>query len=191
LWLRDYGPTEVGGFGLTAAEDLLLVEDIELVRQRCSSVTVAFDDEAVADYFDCQVDLGLSLEQFGRIWIHTHPGSCPEPSSIDEETFARVFGRSQWAVMFILARGGASYARLRFSVGPGGDQLLPVRVDFQRPFLGSNQAAWEAEYHRNVEALPTSQPWFDDPWDSFGDLVTERDRKRGQSPVASQPVPPF
>ena len=41
----------------------------------------------------------------------------------DEETFARVFGRTDWAVMFILARQGQSYARLRFHVGPGGDWI--------------------------------------------------------------------
>ena len=63
----------------------------------------------------------------------------------DEETFARVFGRSDWAVMFILARGGQSYARLRFNVGPGGSLMLPVEVDYRRPFPASDQAAWSEE----------------------------------------------
>ena len=52
VFLRDLGPTEVGGFGISAKDDLLLIEDICLVRQRCSSVTVRFDDVAVADFFD-------------------------------------------------------------------------------------------------------------------------------------------
>ena len=42
----------------SAADDLLLVEDIQLVRQACSGASVAFDDESVADFFDRQVDPG-------------------------------------------------------------------------------------------------------------------------------------
>ena len=40
LFLRDLGETEVGGFGISAENDLLLIEDIQMVRQRCTSVTV-------------------------------------------------------------------------------------------------------------------------------------------------------
>src|ERR1043165_8792121 len=52
LYLRDRGDTEIGGFGLSAADDPLLVVDIVTVKQRCTPVTVAFDDSAVADLFD-------------------------------------------------------------------------------------------------------------------------------------------
>ena len=62
--LHDLGPTEVGGFGISAADDLLLIEDMRLVRQRCTSVTVQFDDVAVADFFDEMVDRGLLPESF-------------------------------------------------------------------------------------------------------------------------------
>jgi len=146
LHLRDLGETEVGGFGVSAPGDLLLVADVQLVRQQCSPVTVKFDDSAVADYFDHQVDEGRTPEQFGRIWIHTHPGDCPRPSSTDEATFERCFGAADWAVMFILARGGQTYARLRFNAGPCGELLLPVEIDFQEPFAASDWAAWEEEY---------------------------------------------
>ena len=120
LYLRDLGETEVGGFGISAADDLLYIQNIALVRQVCTGVSVCFDDQAVADFFDRQVDLGRRPEQFGRTWVHTHPGNSPQPSMTDEDTFARVFGRTDWAVMLILARQGQSYARLRFHVGPGG-----------------------------------------------------------------------
>ena len=40
--------------------------------------------------------------------------------------------------MFILARGGQSYARLRFNTGPGGDITIPVSVDYDRPFAASD-----------------------------------------------------
>jgi hypothetical protein len=150
LFLRDYGETEVGGFGIAADTDLLFVEDVQLVEQDCSWAHVAFDDESVADFFDAQVDAERRPEQFARIWVHTHPGDCPQPSLTDEQTFERVFGRSDWAVMFILAQQGQTYARLRFNVGPGGEIEIPVEVDYSRPFSGSDLDAWEQEYLANV-----------------------------------------
>ena len=128
----------MGGFGITPVDDLLYVEDIRLVRQRCTAVFVAFDDTAVAEFFDEQIDAGRRPEQFGRVWIHTHPGESAQPSQVDEETFERVFGACDWAVMFILARGGETYCRLRFRAGPGGQFEIPVEIDFQREFAGSN-----------------------------------------------------
>ena len=150
LFFRDRGQTEIGGFAITREHDLLYVEEFMTVKQNVSMVSVAFEDEAVADFFDSQVDVGRKPEQFGRIWLHTHPGNSPEPSATDEETFSRVFGRCQWAVMFILARNGKVSARLRFSVGPGGQLLIPVEVDYSEPFGPSNQEAWEKEYQANI-----------------------------------------
>jgi len=146
LYLRDLGETEVGGFGISAAHDPLLVEDIVLIRQSCTVVTVHFDDDSVADFFDTQVDQGLNPARFARIWIHTHPGHSAEPSITDEETFERCFGKSDWALMVILACGGETYARLRCNVGPGSDVLLPVEVDFSPPFPAADRESWEAEY---------------------------------------------
>ena len=94
LCLRDTGDCEVGGFGLTSPEDLLLVQDIMLVDQQVSCVSVAFDDTAVADLFEDLVEAGHRPEEFGRIWIHTHPGDCPSPSCTDEETFEKVMRSS-------------------------------------------------------------------------------------------------
>jgi proteasome lid subunit RPN8/RPN11 len=163
LYFCHRGPTEIGGFGLTAAGDLLRVEDLLTVRQSVSAVTVAFEDAAVADLFEAQVAAGHPPRQFGRIWLHTHPGSSPIPSSVDEQTFARVFGACDWAVMFILARGGATYARLRFNVGPGGHVLIPVMVDYSMPFAAADPAAWEAEYQAHVYAEPADWRWLEGP----------------------------
>jgi len=150
LFLRDRGESEVGGFGLAPSDDLLLVEDVALVQQQCGPASVVFDDDSVADFFDFQVDDGLRPEQFARVWVHTHPGRSPEPSIVDEETFARVFAQSQWAVMFILAKGGQTYAQLRFNVGPGGSLEIPVAVEYGCPFGPSEHQRWEEEYRANV-----------------------------------------
>jgi len=125
---------------------LLFVEQFAPVRQEVSAVSVSFDDEAIAAFFEAQVDAGRKPEQFARIWVHTHPADSPQPSVTDEQTFRRVFGRCDWAVLFILARSGRTYARLRFNTGPGGQILIPVEVDYRRPFEASNHEAWEAEY---------------------------------------------
>lgn len=158
LYLRDCGDTEVGGFGVAAADDVLLVEDVQLVRQRCTWASVTFDDDSVADFFDRQVDEGLRPDQFARIWVHTHPGDCPRPSMTDESTFDTVFGRCDWAVMFILACSGQCYARLRFNVGPGFEAEVPVAIDYRRPFSGSAVERWQEEYAANVQVLPDFAP---------------------------------
>ena len=49
LYIRDYGETEVGVFGISAADDLLLVEELRLVQQDTTFSHVAFDDTSVAD----------------------------------------------------------------------------------------------------------------------------------------------
>jgi hypothetical protein len=90
--------------------------------------------------------------------VHTHPATSAAPSSTDEETLARVFGKCTWAIMFILARGGQSFARLRFNVGPGGELLIPVEVDYSRPFAASDFGAWQAEYQANVRELKPKAP---------------------------------
>jgi hypothetical protein len=148
------------------------VEDVKLVQQVCSWATVAFEDESVADFFDQQVDAGRRPEQFARLWVHTHPGDGPRPSMTDEETFDRVFGRSDWAAMFILACDGQSYARLRFNVGPGADLVIPVGVDYSRPFDGCDTDAWEQEYLSNVQPAPAAhnvgpamEPVLESPFD--------------------------
>lgn len=164
-----HGDTEIGGFGITPTHDLLFVEDFATVKQTATAINIAFDDVAVADFFDAQVDACRKPEQFARIWLHSHPGDSAVPSTVDEETFARVFGGCDWAVLFVLARGGKTYARLRFNVGPKGELLIPVHVDYSVPFAGSDHEAWQREYERNVHAEPLA-------WDSFAGLSAD-DRK--------------
>lgn len=168
IWFRDHGDTEIGGFGIAAPvsgaesensrsqDDPLLIREFVTVTQKVSAVSVAFDDEAVADFFEQQVDMGRKPARFSRIWLHSHPGNSAMPSGTDEETFDRVFGGCDWAVMFIVAQNGETYARLRFNVGPGGETVLPVEVDYSVPFDASAHEAWEQEYNANIEPEPLS-----------------------------------
>jgi proteasome lid subunit RPN8/RPN11 len=152
LYFRDKAGNEVGGFAIAEPDDLLFVKDFIIVKQEVTSISVKFDDTAVADFFDSQVDFGRKPERFARIWLHTHPGNSPEPSITDEETFARVFGSCQWAVMFIVAQNNKAYARLSFNVGPGGQILIPTEIEYDCNFGQSDHEAWDTEYQTNVKA---------------------------------------
>jgi hypothetical protein len=149
--LRDAGQTEIGGFGISSDDDPLLVIDVDLVRQVCTSTSVSFRDEAVADYLDKKLDQGIRPAQCMRVWLHTHPADSATPSPLDEQTFARVFERCDWAVMFILAKAGSTYARLRFASGPVGQMRIRAEVDFSQPFAASAHARWLEEYYECVQ----------------------------------------
>lgn len=174
----------MGGFGVCFTDDLLRIDDVQLVKQSCTAVSVEFDDASVADFLDRQVDAGRRPQQCMRHWIHTHPGHCARPSTIDEATFGRVFGRSDWATMFILAEEGQTYARLQFNIGPGGACEPAVEIDCSHPFPGSDRDAWDQEYLANVlvadwmwEPQPAPQSgapcevpesWYD-AWHAYAD----------------------
>ena len=111
LFYRDISGNEFGAFGI-APNDRFTVEEIVPVKQTVTSCTVAFDDDSVSDFFCDMAESGLKPEQYGRIWIHTHPGSSPSPSGTDEETFAKCFGKCDWSVMFNLGRTGKVYSRM-------------------------------------------------------------------------------
>ena len=168
MYFRDKSPNEAGGFGITDSEDLLLVRDFVTVKQRVTSVSVKFDDPGVADFFDRQVDLGRRPEQFARLWCHSHPGMSPEPSGTDEETFRRVFGGCDWAGMMIVSTNRSAYCRLSFNVGPGGQVLIPVQIDYTVPFEGTDHKAWDAEYAANVKVSQDLLPSREGPTERVG-----------------------
>jgi hypothetical protein len=178
MFFLHAGETEVGGFGISAADDPLYVQGFVTVRQNATCMSVVFADDAVADYFDACIDAGLSPARFARIWCHTHPGQSPEPSMTDEETFARVFGACDWSIMFIVSRTGRTYARLSFAAGPGGAMLIPVQVDWENwPSQVADEAAelpkhllgWIDEYQRSVQAEVGRGVIEIDAWDTAPD----------------------
>jgi len=172
VFMRDMTHNEVGGFGITRPDDLLFVTDFILVKQKVTVVSVMLDDMAVADYFDQQVELDRKPEQFARIWLHSHPGSSPNPSGTDEQTFRRVFGACDWSVMFILAQDGSTYARLHFKAGPGGDIKIPVHIDYNYDFQGTDIEQWAHQYKTLVTeetlSLLSKEPPAKEKTDPFG-----------------------
>jgi hypothetical protein len=198
---------EVGGFGISSDYDLLYIEDFVTVKQFVSPVTVEFDDGAVADHFDSCADADIPPARCGRIWVHTHPGTSPIPSYTDQQTFRRVFGNCDWAVMAIVARGGASYARLRFRAGPGGDAVIPIGVDWERfPLdlldhegkLDDQFTRWMDEYGRNVHHKPLFELMpkpvakaavYRDPLDELDELYDQQILMDDFPQIFEAPVP--
>lgn len=151
-FLCHAGGTEIGAFGIAARDNPFHIIALGLPRQTCSAVTVEFDDASVADFFDDQIDRGRTPDQFARVWIHTHPGNSAEPSGIDEETFARVFGRCDWAVMFILAKGGATTCRLRMTSQGVKDRRFALDKHL------NVRVAWEDVGDASV--ISALEPWW-------------------------------
>ena len=161
LFLRDCGGTEVGGFAISASNDLLLVEDVRLVKQQCTAASVQFSDAAAGDVFDNSTGNQSDDNNAGRIWIHTHPGDCARPSEADEDTFARCCSSVPWAVMFIIAANGDTYARLQFNIGPRCSRRLFVEVDYSKEFQQADFAGWKTEYDTKVQTIDPLQATLD------------------------------
>lgn len=167
-WMRDRGPTEVGGFGQTASPDKLNVCDLRMPKQECTGAWCEFDDADASEMVTKMCfDEGLEAQQTNRIWIHTHPGNSASPSHQDEQTFEEQMGMMDWAVMFILARGGETYARLRYQTSFGSEiVLLTPTIDWSAECPAIDHSAWEAEYNEKVSQKTYTIGYQNTSWES-------------------------
>jgi proteasome lid subunit RPN8/RPN11 len=150
LCMRDLGPTEVAGYGITATKDPLLVTDFVLVKQKCNPIHFELDPEDNAEHTERMMDIGVPPWACMNLLIHSHPGNSPHPSANDEENFKEAFSHPNWAIMLIIAKDGSTYCRLKMNTAPGVEKLLKVTVDWSVPFGSSNAKAWEEEYNTKV-----------------------------------------
>jgi hypothetical protein len=137
--LRDKGKTEISAMGVCFDPDHpLRINDLFVPHQTCSGAYTEFDDDALSDAFelygpkpdpnDGDELIGMHPYQFSRIWLHTHPGSSASPSGTDHTTFKEEFGPPEWAVMFILARGGQTHCELKVRDSSG---LVTAHVEYK------------------------------------------------------------
>lgn len=158
IYMRDKGNTEISGFGVAGnREKLLEITDFVLLPQVCNSVNTKFEGDAIGEYVEDMFDKGFHPLQCMRVWIHTHPGASPQPSGTDEETLSENFGNVDWSIMFIIAREGKTYCRLRYNHMPKSascpelDIELKDEIGWGQAFKGSDLAAWDEEYNRCVK----------------------------------------
>jgi len=151
-FICDHYDHEVGAMGIAETADPFLVTDLFIPKQKCSPVFVEMDPSDLADsmfmtYCDPDGPHKLKPHQVGRIFIHTHPTGCLDPSPHDETIFAESFGSQPWAMMVILPKGGRLYARVRVALG--NDINLQMRIPDEMvittDFKGADHAAWKAE----------------------------------------------
>lgn len=174
-WFCHRGPTEVAAFAVTS-DPLrpLYITHMCFLKQTAYTAFVELDDAAVHDHLNDWLDRDLQPYQINRIWCHTHPGVSPHPSAQDWDTFSRLCGQMDWAVMMILAKGGACHCTLRTAskvttttTGPfnttstttervTSDKNLHVAVDWTA-FRGKSAiktTSWERTYQANVVMPP-------------------------------------
>lgn len=160
---------EVGCFAICAADDLLRIIDFHFPKQECSGGYVDIDENSHMDFIDKMmftkneagevVPTGMTMDRILRIWTHTHPGTSPQPSGVDEDFFKKNYGNADWAIMLIYACDGIrsptksnTFARLKLTDPKTGVTLtdnLPVEVlHLQNTDL---VAKWDAEFEENVK----------------------------------------
>lgn len=159
-YLRDKGRTEVGFMAVTLKENPSLVIDVVMPKQINSYAFVEFKEEVLHEFYERMVDDGYDVEEFARIWCHTHPGDSAHPSGQDEETFKKEFGNCHWAIMFILGKTDQTTCRIKYMNHPNLTNVLgthtskeiPVFVDYNADTWAVNSDArkeWDAEYAEN------------------------------------------
>ena len=94
--------------------------------------------------------MGIARFPSVETFVEVHLRSAGEYHNLDEETFARVFGSCDWAIMFIVAQEGKTFARLRFNTGPGGEVKIPVCIDYSFEFDAADFEVWQQQYQANV-----------------------------------------
>ena len=176
LFMRDAGDTEIGGYGISGTDDPMLVTDFCLVKQKCTSISVDLDEEDSINFVERMMDNGIAPWQCQRIWIHTHPGNCPNPSGADEDNFDTNFSLPDCAIFYILANEGKEYVRMRFNVSPGIDVDIRSEVDYSFPFESSNQPEWKKEYEEKVTKEEIKM-WGKNDKSSITDLIREHNSR--------------
>jgi hypothetical protein len=203
---HHHADTEVAFLLIPTAGNPLYIQDVYVPEQEVTAVTYELAPEALGDYaLDMRArfpngDVPVS----GNLRGHTHPGNSPTPSTTDERDFDTSFGKG-WGVMFILARGGKTYARLRTKEPVIVDLKLEVAVDWAgwaaEP-AAMDVAAWWKQFEGRVRpkraaVVTTARPdpknagsvWFNgyqfsaDEWETYmrqdsQDWVPPRDRGR-------------
>lgn len=167
-YLRDKGETEVAGFGISDEAEPLTIVDFRMVEQEATSCFVEMDGESICKLMEkLYLEENISPERVTRIWIHTHPGNSATPSGTDEKTFEECYGQCAWSVMAILARGGATYARLQYRCKAPASFLEDIElqkreltwsIDYSIPFPASNHALWAEEYDAHLRVKTFRQP---------------------------------
>ena len=122
--------TEVGALAVTQRNNPLYILDLLIPTQQVSGARVEFDDDSIGDINLQMAQRGYTVEQYMRIWIHTHPGTSTTPSSVDEDTFRNRWAQMPYAMMVIVGYRGTCYCRLSVRAPFPYVRELPSEIDW-------------------------------------------------------------
>lgn len=148
---RDNGnKVEVSGFGISHADNPLVIMDFVLAFQKSTPVFTEMDDTKLADFIEDMIDVGYRPDQISRVWIHTHPGQSAVPSGHDEKTFDKTFDDFDWAIMCVVAQG-AQTARLKVKRPFYWMKEVPIEVDWSIPLVPVDYEVLNREFVEKVK----------------------------------------
>ncbi len=145
--------TEVAGFGLLDPEDLCSITDIKIIKQAASCSSVDFDTAALAAWRFEYMGEGHKPEHMERVWIHTHPGFSPSPSSIDYGTFDDACELNDWMCMVIVDNHYKTYGQICYQSGPKIELRLNVGVDWTAINYNIDLPAWHKFWIAEISSL--------------------------------------
>ncbi len=147
--LQENGDTEFSAFGFMPDVATREITDLFVPLQYNSPGGTHMDDEGVAKLFSLLSEEGLEHEQYGRVWIHSHPTFSVQPSGTDWSTLKRTFGRCPWVLMIIVSLDGGKFnssvhLRVNSPMGCATRKLAKLEIDYAR--------GWPKEVESWVEA---------------------------------------
>ena len=184
-WFRDRGDTEVSGYGLSDEDNVLRFKDFIVPQQVCSATHTTIDEDDWLKIIGTELMSEYPAQCYHRLWAHTHPGFGPDPSSIDEDTFASHMQNPTWGIMLIYSTNGTFYARF-CQKNPRLVIEMNVEVDWSGPYYDFTPEIWEQQYQEKVSTQSpivvskvTNAGWRTAPYQSNDDYWINRDHQRG------------
>lgn len=125
---------EVSGMGLLSARDTCFVEDIFVVKQKCSPTYTDQDQDELAALYESLAARGIDGKRL-RVWWHSHVDMVATPSGTDTNT-ANVMANGGFIWMVITSKKGVRAALNVGSAIPDGG--LFVGLEQYDPYTHDN-----------------------------------------------------
>ena len=115
-----------------------VVTDLWFPQQTCTAATVEFDDEDIAAQID-ELQTHTPWMSASASGSTLTLATAPTPVAQTIQTFSKVLGHFDWAVMAILAKGGKSYARIKHDAPAG---ITDGKIEYKIP-MGMYSGGYE------------------------------------------------
>jgi hypothetical protein len=170
--------SEVFCFGISTPDDPLHITDLWIPKQKVTMASAELDEDDLAERIE-QMSQFMPIQSFLRVWLHTHPGNDPSPSSVDINTLSTIFRNYEWTYMGILAQGGKFHSEIAWWGPDKQSQLrvkIPHEIDWTSSFKAAAPSQWVEEYRLNVEDSSAFETTLFDPNEPMGGSLTPEEQ---------------